>query len=281
MSLLNQWIRVYFNDNGTLTDYSLKAQNDDTFAFPFVAADDFLYIAQDYPFNNFFVELGVANTLASTIQVQTWASNQWVDVVNVLDGTESSGASFGQDGVVQFIPDRDDSWDFVSDTTEEPAAMGLSSIELYDKFWLRVKFSADLDLTTTIKKIGYAFCNDRQLKQIDPEIDNYLTSWDASKTDWVEQIMLASEHLVLDFRGRNLIVHPGQILRFEDISLATAYKTLEIIYNKLGPGFEFQKNNAVEQYDKLTRVARFTFDSGADARADAGDLHSTVGRAVR
>jgi hypothetical protein len=87
--------------------------------------------------------------------------------------------------------------------------------------------------------------------------------------------MLASEHVVIDFKGRDLIKHPGQILRFEDVSLATAYLTLSIIYNKLGPGFDSQKTNALAQYDKLTQIRRFTF--GNDARADVGEVQGTIG----
>lgn len=283
MSLLNQWIRVWFSDDGTLSDISLKVQEDVATVIPFVAAEDFLYIAQDVPFNNFYLEMDTANTATSTVQVQTWANNQWSDVVNTLDGTDVAGATLGRDGVIQFIPDRDDSWTFVSDTTKETDPdFGLTSaLTIYDKYWLRVKFDNDLDVGTAIRKLGYAFTTDQALMEIDPEIDNYLGSWGSGKTDWSEQIMLGSRIVAADLKGKGFIENPGQLLRMADgIHDATAFRTLSLIYSKLGPGYDFQRQNALTEYDKLMR-APLTVDKGRDGRADAGELNNTTGGLVR
>lgn len=288
MSLLNQWVRIFLKDNTQLFDLSMRAQNDLSIPFEFVAAEDALYIAQDLPFNNLFFEIDTPNTVESALSIEIWEGKEWVTAKNIMDGTatqnipiQTNAVPLAQDGVIQFIPDRDDTWAQVPDTTEENNFDLISDIEIYEKYWLRIKYATNLSAGTSIKKIGYAFCEDRQLTTIDPEIDNYLSSWASGKTDWAEQILLASEHVIIDLKSRGLIVHPGQILRFEDVSLATAYRTLAIIYNKLGPGFEFQRDNALAQYESLSSIQRFTFDKHPDGIAQGNEVFGSIGSLVR
>lgn len=280
--LLNQWIRVFFSDNGTVSDLSVGLQRNSSVSLPFVAADDKLYIAQTLPFNNFFLEMATANDQASTLSIDLWNGLEWKAAVDILDSTASSGASLGQDGVVQFSPDRDEFWDCVEDTRDEPTAFGLQSdIVLYDSYFARISFSADLNVSTGIKKIGYLFATDEQLQAIDPEIDNYLTSWESGKTDWVEQILIASQHVIIDMNARGWIIHPGQILRMDDVSLATAYRTLVLIYNKLGPGFDPQRDNALKQYNDLMSTRRRTLDINQDGEVDRHEFASSVAKGIR
>lgn len=280
--LLTQWIRAFYSDNGTITDISLGLQEDASVTFEVVGTQDYLYVAQSMPFNNLFVEIHTANTNASVVSVDLWDGKAWTPAVDVLDGSALSGKSLARDGVIQFQPDRDEFWEKVEDTRDEPTAFGLqSSVVIYDCYFARFKFSADLSAGTKLKKIGYAFCNDEQLEGVDPEIDNYLTSWDAAKTDWVEQILVASLHLITDLKARGWISHPGQVLRLDDVSMAAAYRTLALIYNKLGSGFEGQRDDALKQYNDLLSVKRFTFDQDGDGQVGRGELFGSISRGIR
>lgn len=280
--LLNQWIRVFHDDNGTFKDLSIALQNNTAVDFPFIAAEDKLYISQNMPFNNFFMELDTVNDTSTAITVEAWDGQNWKPVVDILDGTSAGGVSLSVSGVIQYSPDRDEIWDSVEDTRDEPVAFGIpSSIVLYDSYWLRVSWSSDLNAATKLRKLAYYFATDEQLQSIDPEINNYLTSWESGKTTWAEQIILSSQILVSDLAARGMIVHPGQVLRFEDVSLATTYRTLALIYNTLGQGFEFQRDDALKQYSGLLSVKRFTFDKNKNAQVDRGELFNTVGKGVR
>ena len=281
--LLAQWIRVFRRSGaGVVTDLSLDLQ-DESVAVPMdLATDEYLYIAQQMPFNNFYLDVVTPNATSSSLTIELWDGNGWEPAVDVLDGSRASGAALGRDGVVQFSPDRDESWQPVTDTREEePAFLLQNDVVLYDQYWIRISVSDALDAGTTINTVDYKFALDQQLEDLDPEIDRFLSSWESGKTDWERQLRIASQHVIQDLRVRGLIVHPGQILRMDDVSWATAYKCLEIIYTTLGSGYEFQQNEAKESYSKFINQKRFTFDRGRDALVTPGDYANTITRGVR
>lgn len=272
--LLTQWIRVFLDDNGTFSDLSLAlSERASSAAIPIVAAEDKLYVAQQMPFNNLFFQLGVANATASNVTVEYWDGELWASAVDIIDATASGGASLGRDGVLQYSPDRDeDKWQVVEDPREEPAAFGIpASIVINDQYWMRLSFSADLDVGTTLTRVGYKFCTDEQLQAIDPEIDLYLTSWEAGKTNWNEQVLLGSQFVISDMKQRGLIDHPGNLLRLDEISMAAAYRTLMTIYAKLGEGFDPVRDKAKENYNLIMNSKFFTLDRFKDGEVTPGE----------
>jgi hypothetical protein len=279
--MLSQWIRIFHSDNGQLIDYSLNAQNTDDIPFPFVASEDYLYIAQYYPFNNFFIELKEPNTEASKVLIDTWHGRQWTPAVDIIDATSVDGKSLAKTGVIQFSPDRRYRWQSTADTSDE-TTMGLSSLHIYNNSWLRVRFDQDLHADTEIKDIGYSFCTDEMLRAIDSEIDNYLMAWGGStKLNWIEQIKLASLYLAYDLKAKGLIIHQGNILRFDDVSMACAHRTLMIIYAQLGESFQSKYQYSFNMYNELLSIKRFNFDEDMDGRLDKQEISNTVGKLIR
>jgi hypothetical protein len=266
--MLAQWIRVFFSDNGVLTDYSIEAQQNSQLAFPAVATQDYIYVAQYFPFNNLFIEIDTANANASALSCEYWDGQQWRAGVDSVDATKSSGATLAVAGVFQFSPNKNYKWQIIKDTSETGnTPVQLQSLSIYDAYWMRLKVSADLSAGTKIRKISYAFTTNQIMLGIDPEINQYLTAWGgASKLDWNEQIILASQHLVADFKARQLIVGVGNIVRFDDIALAVAYRTLGLIYAQLGEAFKAKYDDSVIQYNKLLGIKRFTLDRNDDAQ---------------
>jgi hypothetical protein len=282
--MLSQWFRVFHKDNGVFKDFSVEAQslNSDTFALPYVAAEDKLYIAQQLPFNNFFVDFGTVNTAASVMNVEYWSGNAWATAKDIVDGTKLSGASLGKSGVVQFTTDRDDNWEYIVDTEDENGFDLQSDIALYNQYFLRISFSNDLDAGTILKNMSYSFTTNESLNAIDSEVDSFLTAWGGvSKTDWNEQIMLASQQVVLDLRSRGLITHPGQVLRFDDVHMGTTYKTLSLIYSGLGPQYNDKRDFAISEGKRFLSLNRFSFDTNEDARLSRGEHAQSIGRGVR
>lgn len=279
--MLAQWIRVFYSNNGVLTDYSLAAQDTDAIPFPIVAAEDYLYIAQYFPFNNFYLELNTVNSLASVMTVQYWYGKEWVNAVDLIDATKVNGVSLAKSGVVQFSPSRRYKWQEIVDTKEEQGSL-LTSLEIYNNYWLRVKFSSDLSLTTALESVGYKFTNDDMLSAIDSEINNYLLAWGGvGKLDWNEQIVLASQYLIYDLKSKGLIIHPGNILRFDDVSLACAHRALMIIYAQLGESFLGKYNYSLGMYNELMSIKRFNFDVDLDGRLDKQEISNSVGKLIR
>jgi hypothetical protein len=114
------------------------------------------------------------------------------------------------------------------------------------------------------------------LEDIDPEINRFRDSWETGKADWERQLRLASTHIIQDLKRRGLIVHPGQILVFDDVTWATAYKALELIYRTLGEGYSQQKEDAKAQSEEFLDQKRFTFDLTNDAQVDPGEINRSA-----
>ena len=284
--MLYQWIRLLkANDPGTLTDVSLRNQDEtisevmDTVP----TGSSYLYIGQHFPFNNFFMQLDQPNAVQTTLQVQYWGGESvgWKDAVDVLDGTDTSGVPLAKSGVVQFSPNTTNSWQTVADTTNGPTPTELTSVAIYNVYWIRIRWALALTATTSIKRLAYAFTQSQQLDNIDTTINQFLTSFGAAKTDWNDQIMTASIQLVNDLKGRGLIISPGQILRFDDVSMACDYKALELIYSNLGPAYHEKMLNAETKYNRMSSLRRFTFDKDMNAFTDRGEIVNTVSRLVR
>ena len=194
------------------------------------------------------------------------------------------GAPLARSGVIQFSPDRDEGWEFTDETddSDAPPELAAGSTNYYNLYWARISFDADLDAGTIIDRIGYRFSNTLQLSAVDPDIEQYLASWETGKADWNEQLVIASDHVVTDLKARGLIVHSGQILRIDEFSLATSYKCLALIYMVLGPDFEFRLEKVKENYKELMGARRFTFDMNRDGSEGIGEVsRSSSGRGVR
>ena len=93
--MLYQYIRTFDADDGTLTDLSLDNQDESsTLPFDLVVSEDYYYIAQFFPFNNFFVQIDTANDVTASITLEYYDGTSWREAVDVLDGTSTSGVSF-------------------------------------------------------------------------------------------------------------------------------------------------------------------------------------------
>lgn len=279
--MLTQWIRTILNDNGTLNDFSIESQNRESFTLPIVAAQDYIYVGQYFPFNNFFLEMDTVNDQTSEISIDYISGNQWKSAVDIVDGTKSSGVTLAKSGVIQYTPD-DFNWTKIVDPRKLNLSLGIDTLAIFDMYWIRLKFNNDLKITTSIKSLSYAFSSDRLLESVDPEIDNYKEAWGGvSKVDWIEQILLGSQHLVADLKSKGLVLAPGNILRFDDVNLACTYRTFMIIYAILGKDFRDKYINAEKEYKGLTDIKRFSFDKNTDGKLQSSEISLTVAQGIR
>jgi len=279
--MLKNWIRVFKNDNGAITDLTLDNENNGVnMAFPIVAAEDEIIIGKFYPFNNLELLVSTANTNASVMAIQYWATNEWVSAVDILDGTSSSGVSLGQSGGVQFSPITAKRWTRTvdtSDTSNTPPELQTETI--YNLYFLKIKFSADLSAGTELKRIFYKFTDEQAMSGLDMELTKYKTTFGV--TDWEQQIFTASKELLIDLKSRSLVQNEGQLLRLEDVYLPCAYRALAIIYFNLGDDYTDKRSEAFKMYNDLMKPDNFTVDLNANGQIDENEIDVTVRRLVR
>jgi hypothetical protein len=227
------------------------------------------------------MQSAVANDVAATITLEYWDGYAWRTAVDVLDGTLSGSTSLAQTGVIQFSPDIDYSWNIVHDTTDTGAPDALSSVTIYNLYWLRMKFSDTLKSTTALKRIAYAFTQHQQINNFDTTINNYLTDFESGKTTWDDEIVLASYLVVRELKRKGLIQNQGQILRLDDVSIPTDWKTLEIIYRNLGGDYLEKLKEAQKQFDKTISLERYSFDKDGNAFLSQSEVTNSIRKLVR
>ena len=278
--MLKSWTRVLVDKDGSIVDRSILNQNGDGFSSD-LSSSEFIYIGQYFPFNNFSVDLIEENAVTGAMTVEYWDGNEFIDMVDLLDGSTSGGATFALNGTVQFQPNKNNSWSCISDTSDE-SGFPLSGFHLYDLYWARISVQNQLTAATKIKHLRYKFCEHNDLIAVDPEINDYLNAWGgATKTTWDEQIYQASDNIISELRERKLIFHPGQILRFEDVHKACVYQTLLMIYSQLGESFKPKFDNYQKLYKQHLGDKRFTFDTNKNAQVEYGEQDLTQGEGFR
>lgn len=265
--------RVIFSDNGTLTDLStvVNKYSSASAVLPLAAAEDAIYIGSRLPFNHLYFKLSTPSVAVSTMTVQYCASN-WTNVVELIDETDG----FTKSGFITFVPNRNAGWSMKTTTKE---VSELNSVEIYDLYWLKITFSADLDLTTALAWCGNLFNDDLDLGAEYPDLlkSGLMTAFQAGKTSWEEQNVRAGEILINDMISKNIIDDSDQILVKDDYKNAAVCKVAEIVYGAFGDDFVDQKARARAEYDKRLTKRVHIIDTNATGAEEVAERRATTG----
>lgn len=275
--LINQ--RVIWENNTTLTDISIEMNDlfSGTKTIDFIAADDYLYIGSDLPFNHRYFKVTSANAVASVASVAIWDGSAWTNAVDVLDQTSSSGATMAQSGIISWTTDRNESWAKEDTTADIPA---LSTLKIYDLYWVRIGFSANWTGTTALGYVGHKFGNDSLLSAIYPDLGRSAvkTAHTSGKTTWDEQQVIASESIITHLRKNRITTSGSQIFSWEMFQMAGVNKCAEIIYGAFGESKKPEQENAKAQYDlEMNQGIFVNQDLNADGHIDESERIGSIG----
>ena len=272
--------RVIFKDNTALKDMSVEL-NDLTannYTIPFVAAEDSIYIGSDLPFNHRYIYISTANDQASVVSVAIWDGTQWVSAVDVQDETSSGGVSLAQSGIISWSTDKDSFWDY-EDTSENITA--ISSLKIYNLYWVRLTFSADLKATTALKYVGHKFAKDGDLAPLgysDLNTSDVKTAFETGKTTWDDQHIAAGEQVVRYLQQKHLTRSANQIFDWKVFNEPAIHKVAEIIYSSFGSDYEERRKLAEAKfYKSMNTGGVLRLDRNADGHADIEERVRSVG----
>lgn len=277
--------RILYSDNGTLTDYTTNLDNyhGGTHSFSFVASEDAIYIGSRLPFNHIYLKLGsTVNAETSSMSISYWDSIDWRSAVEVIDETAVSGASLAQSGFVSWVPDKDYGWIREDTNYGGIEITGLTSVEIYDLYWLRINFSADLTADVTLSWAGQKFSDDDDLgtEYADLVRTSVLSAYESGKTDWEEQHIAAAKIIIQDIKKRGLIYDKQQILKWDEFTPAAVSQVAKIIYGGLGNDYLDARSLAVKDYAERIGNVLPTIDKDRNARENTYD-RITQGRLYR
>lgn len=275
--LLNN--RVIWSDNGTLKDLSVVLSDfaSGTQVIPFVAAEDAIYLGSDMPFNHRFFDVIAANSATSAISVAIWDGSDFQAAVDVIDSTQATANKvLSKSGIISWVTDRNKTW--VRENTTENISV-LSTLKIYNLYWAKLTFSADLTSTFSLNYIGHKFCDDANLTAMYPELGlaSVMDAFKASKTDWEEQEILASEVIVRDLRVKREIWSVNQILEWERFQEACVHKTAELAFSAFGQDYEDDRDRARRYYKEALDQQRGGIDKDADGRLEVFEKYSISG----
>jgi hypothetical protein len=264
--------RILLNDNGTEIDYSVVLNNfrTGTATINYTLSEDYLYIASDLPFTSRYFFVSTPNDVTSTVKVQIWSNaREWIDAVDVIDGTSTGGKSLAQSGIIQWKTPLLQGWN-VEQNSED--VTGISKVGIYNCYWCRISWSATLKVTTALKYLGFKFSEDYQLTDYYPDFSNtnLKTAFEAGKTTWDDQHFASAEAIIRALRSGNIVKSPNQILNYEIFVEASIHKTAAFIYSGLGKSYKEDAEKAEKKYIDAMKLNYFDVDLNAD-----GDLSPT------
>lgn len=247
-------------------------------------AGDKLYMGSYYPINHKYLNITSANVTSSSVSIEYYGSNKWNPVVDTLDYTESAGVPLAASGILQFTPDRDEGWNLVTDTSDEPPLTEFASGPVvYDKYWTRIGFGAAIG-AVSISYVGSLLADEAELLREYPHLNQsvLLNSWESGKTDWLEQRIVGSEYVVQDLIRKSVIIERSQVLDIALLREAAIHKTAEVIMTGLGAkNYMDEIAAASKRYSESINIRKFDVDSNANGQKDRFEKRLTTNRASR
>jgi hypothetical protein len=264
-------MRIFFKDVSNVIEITkqMNKYKSETYALT-VTSSDAIYIASDFPLNHFFIKMGaVVNEAASEMIIDYWTGQGWEPVVNKNDYTEA----FSQSGFVEFTPDRDVSWNRENTNSNGQSIVGLESVIVYDKYWIRISFTNSLDAAIELEWLGNLFSEDDDLFAEYPIFNDqtFLTAFESGKIDWEEQHVKAASLIIQDLKRSNVIIGAEQILDRSILAPASVCKVAEIIFNAFGKDYQEQLTRARDEYLRRIDLSRYVVDTNNNGIEDLVD----------
>lgn len=262
--------RFIHNDNGSLLDYStnLVDYNSSSATLDIVSAEDSIYIGSEYPFNSLFFDMGTVNDQVSSLTIQYWDGGAWRNMVDVQDETNSLFNS----GHITWSTNKSNNWakeDTVYTTGGEQIT-GLGSVTIYDLYWLKITFSADLNAATSLSFIGSKFCEDSDLTGEYPLFgkSGFIDAYESGKTTWEREIVLASRLVIEELQSKAAIFSGDQLLKRREFTNACVSKAAELIFNGMGDDYDDDRIKARAEFKSRINKKNYGADLNNNARLD-------------
>jgi len=275
MSVTN---RVLFSDNGVLVDLTKdtnKFKSGTATIADYTAAQDYLYLGSMAPFNHFYVKMATASAVPASMTAEYWDGKAWIPTYKLDDETSGLTAS----GFITMFPRRDNAWNVESTNDRGDQVTGLTTINVYDMYWMRLKLSADVPLGFAISWIGHKFSDDDDLASEFPDLvrAKMLLAYGTAKTSWEEQHAKAADLITQDLISSEVISWKGQILVRDEFTLASIQKVAELIFNALGDDYLDQRDRAQAEYKRRLDKSSYRIDANSNALLSQAEAVSRSG----
>lgn len=269
--------RILISKNGTITDLTtiLNDHKKNDYTPAIISAEDAIYIGSIYPFNHKWIEVSTVNAAPANAIVQIWNDEKWEDAVDEIDYTAITGGTLFESGILQFRPHIDKGW---SSESESNDVTDLTGTEIYNMYWIKITFTADLSAGMVLKYIGNRFSSDSDLFTYYPDLSNpgLMEAFEAGKTDWNDQHFAAADAIIQHLATKSIILDKSQILDWSLFKMAAIHKVAEIAYYGLGKNKAANIKAAQAQYKDAINVKYFNADKTNTGTLSKSERQSTT-----
>lgn len=270
--------RIIWSDNGVIKDItnSVTGPLATGLIMDVKAATDKIYVGSILPFNHLFFDFQTVNNEASTITAEFWDGTQWVSMVDVVDETNG----WFNHGKITWTVPRETSWVRELDSFD---VSGLETTVIYNFYWLRLSFSADIKNTTHPKFVGHRYSSDSDLFTFYPDLQQtaLMEQYETGKVDWNTQCLMATEACLAYLKAKDIIKADSSILRPDILKVAAVHKTAEIIYAAFGEAYKNDKIEAKKSFEDAINLKFFQTDVDSNGRLTDIDRTISTGRLTR
>jgi hypothetical protein len=150
---------------------------------------------------------------------------------------------------------------------------------VYDKYWIKISFTQNLDAGIELEWIGNLFSEDEDLFAEYPLFNDqtFLTAFESGKLNWEEQHVKAGDLIVQDLKRKNVILGSEQILDRSVLLPASVCKVAEIIFNAFGKDYQDHLLRAREEYNRRIDLSKYVVDSNNNGIQDAQETYASQG----
>jgi hypothetical protein len=232
-------------------------------------ANDCLYIGSVFPFNALYLRLlsSAVNNNVSGLSVSFWNATSFVDFVSVQDDTSLAAATLGQSGALNMLA-QDSTCPAATDSKYIAEIGNLEGY--YGLYWTRLKFSAAMD-KVTLKYVGQLFLDsDNALYKQYPDLAaaQYKAVY-GTKTDFLDERIIASDCLISDLVTKGQILTGEQFLDWRLLKEPTMHKTAELIYKAQGQKYKEDMKAANAAYIHTLETRKFGISRSGDIKKGA------------
>lgn len=260
-------LTVFQDDNGVFADYSDSAADyiRDDFSITLIAAEDYIYMGFDKPFNATYWEFTTANTSANTFTFERYDGTTWV-ALTVQDETKG--------------------WTRSGYWTWDSTDMNSVEINSVTKFYIRAKPSTD-HTATTARGANLVFSDDISMKTEFFEVDNS-NIIPSGETSHIAVHQASRDKIIQDTRNNSYfksnattgieMVNQWDFLDIQEIKDAAKWLALSKIFFNLSDSqddhWNQKQNEAFDNYEKSMRLVLFSVDNNDDGVKDDSEKQS-------
>lgn len=226
---------------------------------------DSIFIGTPLPFNALYLRLGTTlNTVDSSMSFSFWDASTFRAFLSTQDGTKIAAKTLAKSGVVQLIV-KDE---YMPCSNDSVYVTGIEIDGYYDLYWTKISFSVKTSAVNLLY-IGQLFLeSDEALYMEYPDLkaDQYKKAFSASKVDFLDQRIIATDRVISELIAKNVVCNPESFMDWRVMKEAALHKTAELIYKSLGIKYKEDAIAANKSFVAALDVKKFGFGNLTKSR---------------